>query len=303
MRFNLVHKTLISFVIFATILLIIIPGLPLKFSLQQTALSIFACCFVCLFFLSLAVVISNEIGVDKQFTKLLLLLSVFLLYLLFQLLPMDKDLIAKLSPSMTDVWITDAYGFKGKSVLTADISATIWFFVSWFSYIVLLVILLTLIRYPWQFILITSVIFLLGIYQILFDEITKQMGYEYISASQTDGHSYRLTGTFVNSNNLSAVINLSIAAGLSLLIMVLSRLKYHKTFFLICLATLLIGGELLLLYGCIKAGSAGGLLSLILAAGVITLILMLRQFSARVLMLLVMFLTVIVISLVFFWIT
>ena len=57
------------------------------------------------------------------------------------------------------------------------------------------------------------------------------MGYEYITAGQTDGHSYRLTGTFVNSNNLSALINLSIAAGLALVIYVEKQHCPNKFFY------------------------------------------------------------------------
>ena len=148
--------------------------------------------------------------------------------------------------------------------------------------------------------MITLTLFLTGLYQIVFDELGKYLGYEYITASQTDGHTYRLTGTFVNSNNVSALINLSIAAGLTLLVFLKSRISGFNVLVTV-VAFIFIGlGELILFYGLIKAGSAGGLLSLVVSVFLVSMFMVLRQFSVKVIMGLFLFVVIMLVVLTFF---
>ncbi len=296
---------LVSVCVVALACIIVFPTLPLKFTLQQLAISLLGATSLIMAVFALSKIIQpaavnkaetvrNRIGAIEW------LLMAILAYIAIQLIPLPRSVVDALSSSMAALWQVDAYGLKGKAVLTADISGTFWFFITWCSYFILFVLLSRLISRHWHFVLITLTIFLIGLYQIIFDEVAKHLGYEYITAGQTDGHSYRLTGTFVNSNNLSALINLSIAAGLTLLVY-LKSISYQLNTAVFTVAIGLIGlGELALFYGLIKAGSAGGLLSLVVSVVLITLIVTIQKFSFKVLTGLFLFIAIMSVILIFY---
>lgn len=284
---------------------IVFPTLPLKFTLQQIGISLLGVISLIMAVYALSNLCRNGTA-DKNGIKnsridaIEWLLFAFLAYIVMQLIPLPRPVVDALSPSMAALWQVDAYGLNGKAVLTADISGTIWFLVTWCGYFFLFILLSRLISKEWHFVLIILTIYLIGLYQVLFDEVTKYLGYEYITAGQTDGHSYRLTGTFVNSNNLSALINLSIAAGFTLLVY-LKFISFRLSTPVFIISLVFIGlGELALFYGLIKAGSAGGLLSLILSVFLVTLIVIMQRFSLRVLLGLALFIVIISLILVIY---
>ena len=285
--------------------IIVFPTLPLKFTLQQLAISILGCISLIMAVYVSIIMFSKKASENKHLNRdrvdgIECLLIIILAYLVLQIVPFPRAVIETLSPAMSGIWQVDAYELKGKAVLTADISGTIWFLITWCGYFFLFILLSRLISRNWHFVLITLTLFLIGLYQVIFDEVTKYLGYEYITAGQTDGHSYRMTGTFVNSNNLSALLNLSIAAGLTLAIY-LKSIYTGKNTLILFLALGLIGvGELVLVYGLIKAGSAGGLLALVLSVFLVALILIMRQFSLKVLTGLFLFIVVMALILTFY---
>ena len=296
---------IVGFLIIALSCIIVFPTLPLKFTLQQLAISLLGCISLIMAAYALSGFFAKQTIESKNGSRIELdpiecLLIVILAYIVLQLLPIPRGIIEVLSPKMASLWQFDAYEQRGKAALSADISGTIWFLITWSSYFFLFILLSRLISRNWHFVLITLVVFLIGVYQIIFDEVTKYLGYEYITASQTDGHSYRLTGTFVNSNNLSALINLSISAGLTLLLY-LKNISFRFNSLLLTLIFALIGlGELLLVYGLIKAGSFGGLLALVLSVFLVVLILTMRQISFKVLTGLLLFIVIMLVILTFY---
>ena len=291
--------TIFNILVVCLALMIVMPSLPFKFTLQQTAFSVLAMSSLLLAVYSICKLLKKDNPKQQKIKFLELLFIAFLCYVALQLIPISKNTVELISPAMNQLWNSSAYGLSGKATLSADITGTFSFLVTWFSYLVLLILLLRLVVEKWQFALIASVLFLLGIYQVVFDEATKFLGYEYISATQTDGHSYRLTGTFVNSNNVSALINLSIAAGLCLLILLVRKVKQSKPGLQKLVVLFIVAGEVILLYGCIKAGSAGGLLSLVLAVALVIFLLLVNKFSFKILAGLSIFILVLLLVLTF----
>ena len=273
--------------------IVVFPTLPMKFSLQQLAISLLGSLSLVMAVYALINLIKVHSCANLQIKNTVTrwprqygiecLMYLILAYIALQLIPFPRSVLELLSPSMADLWQVDAYGMKGKAVLTSDISGTIWFLITWCSYFILFFLVSRQVSRNWHFVMVTLTLFLIGLYQIVFDELSKYLGFEYITAGQTDGHSYRLTGTFVNSNNLSALLNLSIAAGLTLFVILKSGILRFNTFALVLVFILIGVGELILFYGLIKAGSAGGFLSLIMSVFLVTMILVLRQFSFKVL--------------------
>jgi O-antigen ligase len=298
----------ISVIILAGI--IIFPGLPLRFTLQPLAPGLLGSLsfVVALYALSNLIYGKASVTGTTQYPDIgwfekygiECLLCLMLAYFALQLIPLPGSILEWLSPSMAAIWQVDAYALDGKGTLTANISGTIWFLMTWCSYFLLFLLLSHLISKNWHFVLITLILFLSGLYQIVFDELSKYLGYEYITAAQTDGHTYRLTGTFVNSNNLSALLNLSIAAGLTLLVLLKYRIVRLNAAVLV-VAFIFVGlGELILFYGLIKAGSAGGLLSLVVSVFLVCIFLILRQFSMKVVTGLFVFVVITLVILTFY---
>ena len=290
--------------------IIIITTLPLKFTLQQHAISLLGGLSLVMAVFALSNVINGnnkaiykskitDAGMIRNDITGYLLLAI-LAYIVIQLIPFPKSLVEIIAPSMAVLWQVDAYGLSNKAVLTANISGTIWFLITWSGYFILFVLLSRQISRNWHFVLVTSTLFLIGLFQIVFDEVTKYLGYEYITAGQTDGHSYRLTGTFVNSNNVSALINLSIAAGFALLVYLKNSPIRINTVNLVIAFGLIGLGEIVLFYGLIKAGSAGGFLSLISSVLLVSTMLILRKFSIKVITGLCLFVGILLVILTFY---
>ena len=225
---------------------------------------------------------------------------IFLIYLLIQLLPFSSSLTADYSAQRSEIWQLGAYGLIGYSTLSLDISAGIWFVILFFCYLCVFVFTLRLVTSLKRLFVILLILFSIGVYQLLFDMVSKSVGYQYISASQLDGHSYRLTGTFINSNNLSALINISITAGMALLVMLMQFRKVKNTVLVSILIAVVSVGEIALLYGSIKSGSAGGFLSLLVATSIVALLICIRRFSIVVLLSLLGFLACVAVLLIFY---
>lgn len=230
----------------------------------------------------------------------LILLVVLLIYLVIQLLPIPLSLMSSFSNQRSEIWQLGAYGLNGYTAISLDLSAGIWFVIMFICYLCVFMFTLRLVTTQKRIFMFLVILFCLGIYQIIFDMVSKSLGYQYVSASQMDGHSYRLTGTFINSNNLSALINISIAAGMTLLVMLIQFRKANNAVINTILIAVVIVGEILLLYGSIKSGSAGGFLSLLAATSIVGLLFCFRQFSVMVLLSLLGFLACIAVLLVFY---
>lgn len=280
--------------------IVILPTLPFRFTLEQLAIVLLGTTSAVMAARAFSNLIYAKHAARDRAGIIECLFLVILAYVALQLIPLPRFIVNTLSPSMAALWQIDAYGLENKAVMTADISATVWFLITWCSYYFLFTLLYRQISKNWHFVLITTTIFLIGLSQIIFDELSKYLGYEYITAGQTDGHSYRLTGTFVNSNNLSALINLSIAAGLTLIVYIRTLSSKFNVLVFFIAAGFIIAGELLLLYGLIKAGSAGGLLSLIMSVFIVVTVLITRQFSFRLLAGLFIFVILILAILAFY---
>lgn len=290
--------------------IIVFPSLPLKFTLTQMSICLLGSLSVVMAVFALVNLICDDAGkISGQsisdagwFGKygIECLLCLILAYGALQLIPLSRIILESISPAAAGIWQFHAYGLTGKGTLTTNISGTIWFLITWCSYCILFFLLSRHVSRLWHFVMVTLTLFSIGLYQIGFDELSKHLGYEYITAAQIDGHTYRLTGTFVNSNNVSALINLSIAAGLALMVLMKSRLSKHNAAVLVPALVLIGFGELILLYGLIKAGSAGGFLSLVLAVLLVGLFLILRQFSVKVLTGLSIFIVIMLVSLTFY---
>ncbi len=287
--------------ILSFIIAIITPSLPLRFSLKSAAIAVLFVVFLTFIVFKILEFKPSNISRNSKYYVLEISLYVFICFLLLQLTPLPTEFIRSLSPSMAEIWsYTNAYNLKGRAALTADITSTIWYLITWLSYILIFIMIIRYITKPWQFVFIILSIFLLGIYQITFDVVSKYFGFNYISSTDTDGHHYRITGTFINSNHTSALINLSIASGGALVLYFIQNLKLHQTVYKVVAVLLVLLGELFLLYGSIKAGSVGGFLSLLVSVGFVMMIFLFKRFTWKRLLILLVFVFLTVCLLIIF---
>ena len=247
-----------------------VPNLPLKFTLQESTFAMAA--LVSLIGVVYMLIKCFSKSTNNQVNSLEILLLLIFLYLIVQLVPFPKSLVAIISPQAALIWDSGAYGFANQASLSVDITGTFIFMNIWLAYAGIFCLIVRLVSSTSRFVMIAAMLFALGLYQITFDEITKLLGQPYVAPVEIDGHVHRLTGTFVNSNNISALINISISAGFALLVLILDKLKSHKSFILMIVLLLVIAGELLLFYGSVKAGSAGGFLSLLVSIIIISIV-------------------------------
>jgi len=280
---------------------IVTPHLPFKYSLKAAAIAVLFVVCLSLIIFKISEFNSPEILQKSKYYRLKVPLFILICYLVFQIIPFPIELIKSLSPSMAEIWsYSNAYNLKGRATFSADITSSIWYLITWLSYILIFIMMISYVTKPWQFLFIIFSIFLLGIYQIVFDIVSKYFEINYISSVDTDGHHYRLTGTFIKSNHTSALLNLSIACGGALLVYLLENQKLRRTFLGLSAILFIISGEIFLLYGSIRAGSMGGLLSLMLSIVLVVIFISFRRFSWKVLLIPFAFVVLTVFLLFFF---
>lgn len=258
---------------------VFLASAPLHFSLQQTNIVMFIFSAA---LLSLFCIWINFLSFDRasgSASIVVILFVLFVVYLALQIMPVPGGLMSLISPQRAQIWNKGAYGINGMATLSLDITATIWSVIMFSSYLGVFVITLKLSENHTCFVIIMAGIFLLGVCQVLFDILTKYYGYHYVSMSDIDGHGYRLTGTFVNSNNLSALLNLSVASGLALVTLLARQYLQGRRALTMLLCPIPVAGVLLLIYGNIQAGSSGGFLALMAAAALSGLFLLLYRLS------------------------
>ncbi len=279
-------------------LVLVVSLLPFHFAYKQNISLVFVLLSICACIFWVWKFITPKDQNNSAVITVLFL--IYLCYIFFQIIPIPSWVMQSISELRVEIWQSGAYGLKGFATMSLDISATIWFLILFFCYISIFILTKNLVVTPKKLVFLLAVIFFLGIYQILFDLTSKYLGYQYISSSEMDGHSYRLTGTFINSNNLSALINLSFAAGLALLILLVNRIKINKNFIDLLLILFVLAGQLVLLYGSIQSGSAGGFLSLIASFVLINILFLFRRFSLKFVLILLAFSASVVGLLIFF---
>ena len=286
---------LIMMLLFACL---VAPLLPLRLVYKETILIILILSSISIFVLCIRhfFIVAPQVNYDVISG----LMVAYIIYMLFQIFPLPIWLINDTSEFRITAWQTGAYGIRDSATISLDISATIWFCLLFFGYLSVFLTTRSVINTEGKLLFLIMIIFLLGIFQIIFDLLSKALDYHYVSATEIDGHSYRLTGTFINSNNLSALLNLSIASGLALLSIFLNRYKSDKGLINLFMISIAICGLFFLLYGSIQSGSMGGFLSLIVAIGLILMLVLLKYFNLRNLLFLLGFLLSIFSLLVFF---
>lgn len=148
----------------------------------------------------------------------------WLLWVVFQCLPLQQEWIARLSPSTAGYYAAAASHYVGNdatnySTLSVSPSFTLNHLYESITYAVLfwLIIMVCSVRHRLRAML--WAIFLSGLLQALYGSFMMLSGIEYGFLQHKEHYLGSATGTFVNRNHFAGYLELSVAAGLGLLLM------------------------------------------------------------------------------------
>jgi len=151
----------------------------------------------------------------------LVLFLFFVLWLLFQVIPLPSELVALLSPKTFEVY-QSTYQIIGASYDRIPLSLNQYNsygkFLESLSYFLIFCLILLLIRNTHRLRLFAIVIVISGVFQAVYGSIMTLSGIEYSFFFEKEFYRKVATGTFVNRNHLAGYLEMTLAIGIGLLI-------------------------------------------------------------------------------------
>lgn len=147
---------------------------------------------------------------------MLWLLVVWLLYLIFTLLPLPESLRLILSPESLAQY--KLAGVNGWASLSVDPHTGFLYLLKSTGYVLLFALVLLLVNSKQRLVFLAYALVLSGVFQAFYGSIMTMSGWEYGFFMKKEAYVGFATGTFINRNHLAGYMEMTIAIGIGLLL-------------------------------------------------------------------------------------
>lgn len=144
------------------------------------------------------------------------LLGMWLLYLVFTIMPLPHALHALLSPESAAQY--SLAGGNTWSPLSLDPYSTAMYGLKSIAYALIFALVLLLVNSKQRLVLLAYTLVLSGVFQAFFGSMMTLSGVEYLLFTKKDSYQGFATGTFVNRNHLAGYLEMTLAIGIGLLL-------------------------------------------------------------------------------------
>ncbi|EIJ41417.1 lipid A core-O-antigen ligase-like enyme [Beggiatoa alba B18LD] len=213
-------------------LLLLIIWLPIPFASNHAwAWAIMEISIFSLWFIWIISFLQQKISFPATFYRaypLLILWSVWLLYLILQCLPLPYYWVNTLSPSTARLYQLATFGTTPTTLtLSVDVFSTQAALLKSISYVLLFALVLVLVNRHSRLRWVAYCLLISGVVQAVYGSVMTLTGWEYGFLRPKTAYEGFATGTFVNRNHFANYLILSFSMGLGLLISQLRDTQYE----------------------------------------------------------------------------
>ncbi len=156
--------------------------------------------------------------VSQKSWPIIFCFAVWLVYLLFLLVPLPREVVASFSCIASELHaLNDPTGSDGLVPLSVDAFFGWDFFLRSLSLVLLFFLALVLLKRRWRIRLFVNVIIWMAVFQAAFGSLMVLSGVEYSFFFEKEINHGLATGTFVNRNHLAGFLEMALALGIGLL--------------------------------------------------------------------------------------